>query len=89
MTGVTTNDVGPTINPLCHGVRERAKDGEDSYSSGEEFQSDDRDVVGNSAPILLFQQNRPRRPRTDPVRPVNIGEYQMGVPAWTVASPGL
>ena len=87
MTGVTTNDVGPTINPLCHGVRERAKDGEDSYSSGEEFQSDiNREVVGDSAPILLFQQNLPR---TDPVRPANIGEYQMGVPAWTVASPGL
>ena len=77
--GQTTNHPAPSINPLCHGSRE--VDGEDDYSSSEEFQPEPEVAV--SPPILLFQQN------CDPVCPTNIGEYQIGIPAWTVVTAGL
>ena len=84
--GQTINHPAPRINPLCHGSRE--VDGEDDYSSSEEFQPEPETEVVVSPPIMLFQQHcDPVRP--DPVRPVNIGEYQMGIPAWTVVTAGL
>ena len=74
--GTSSSLAAPVINPLCHG--DRPTEGEDVYSSGDEFQAE---PVVVSGPTMLFQQQS-FPVRSDPQRPVNVGEYQMGVAPW-------